>query len=129
MGSPPYQYFHVRVLLNIAGYAGVRFLGIGNGAQKGDKAESPYFRTFGRKWSTPAHIFPANRQPGTYRLQGLMALPPFEGRPLVGKLVVIGLIVLGLMIPLFMLRGLITERSQPNAQCGDRCGRGLGTGA
>jgi inner membrane protein len=55
-----------------------------------------------------------------------MALRVFEGRPLAAKMLVIGLIILGLMIPLFMLRGLIVERSQMRSQAIDTVAKGWG---
>jgi inner membrane protein len=50
----------------------------------------------------------------------------FADKPLSGKIAVITLIVLGLMIPLTMLRSLITERSQMRAQAVDTVAKGWG---
>jgi inner membrane protein len=50
----------------------------------------------------------------------------FQDKPLAGKLTVIALIMLGLMIPLTMLRSLITERSQMRAQAIATVAKGWG---
>ena len=91
----PIQYFHVRVLLNIAGYAGVRFLGIGNGAQKATKPRARISAIWPQVVLPLCH-FSRPSLAGTYRLQEKRWLCPRSkaDRWSAAKLVVIGLIVL-----------------------------------
>lgn len=55
-----------------------------------------------------------------------MGLRMLEERPLAAKMLFITLIVIGLMIPLSMLRGLITERSEMRGQAVDTVAKGWG---